>query len=60
MGPIDVNQKIETHASHFVTSAIALRHGYSLLGCAERSSPEAVCGAPKARGLTAYAQPESQ
>ena len=31
-----------------------------LLGCAERSSPEAACGAPKARGLTANAQAESQ
>jgi hypothetical protein len=27
-----------------------------LLGCAERSSPEAACGASKARGLTANAQ----
>jgi hypothetical protein len=30
-----------------------------LLGCAEQSSPEAACGAPKARGLTANAQTES-
>jgi hypothetical protein len=29
-----------------------------LLGCAEQSSPKAACGAPKARGLTASAQPE--
>ena len=28
------------------------------LRCAERSSPEAACGAPKARGLTANAQTE--
>jgi len=35
-----------------------LRHGCPLLGCAEQSSSKAACGAPKARGLTANAQPE--
>jgi L-asparagine transporter-like permease len=37
---------------------IAFGTAVLLLGCAERSSPEAACGASKARGLTANAQTE--
>ena len=38
--------------SHFVTSPDCICGMDSpLLGCAERSSPKAACGAPKARGL---------
>ena len=44
--------------SHFVTSRDPFAAmAAPLLGCAERSSPKAACGAPKARGLTANAQP---
>ena len=49
----------DTHLSHFVTSPDCIAATAApLLGCAERSSPEAACGAPKARGLTANAQTE--
>ena len=45
--------------SHFVTSPDCICGMDSpLLGCVERSSPKAACGAPKARGLTANAQSE--
>ena len=55
-------QEKNRHAlSHFVTSldCVAAR----LLSCSAAlsgQSPEAACGAPKARGLTANAQTESQ
>jgi hypothetical protein len=61
MGPIGVKKEIALHLSHFVTSfdCITAR----LLSCSAAlsgHSPEAACGAPKARGLTASAQTESQ
>jgi hypothetical protein len=60
-GPIGVKKEVALHLSHFVTSldCIAAR----LLSCSAAlsgHSPEAACGAPKARGWTASAQTESQ
>jgi hypothetical protein len=59
MGPIGVKERVAVLSSHFVTSPDCICGMDSLLlGCAERSSPKAACGAPKARGLTANAQSE--
>jgi len=59
MGPIGVKERVAVLLSHFVTSLDCICGMDSpLLGCAERSSPKAACGAPKARGLTANAQSE--
>ena len=59
MGPIGVKERVAVLLSHFVTSLDCICGMDSpLLGCAERSSPKAACGAPKAWGLTANAQSE--
>ena len=60
MGPIGVKERVAALLSHFVTSQDCICGMDSpLLGCAERSSPKAACGAPKARGLTANASAET-
>jgi hypothetical protein len=52
MGPIGVKYRVSVLSSHFVTSPDCICGMDSpLLGCAERSSPKAARGAPKARGL---------
>src|SRR6266436_8769762 len=59
VGSIGVKERVSVLLSHFVTSPDCICGMDSpLLGCAERSSPKAACGAPKARGLTANAQSE--
>jgi hypothetical protein len=50
MGPIGVKWRSGGGLSHFVTSPDCICGNASpLLGCAERSSPKAACGAPEAR-----------